>query len=235
MYIDFYPRCHNIHLNATGKGDCSSLWNGTPWCYIIGEDSGCKDKTKSAKNEEFGKVVPYSRVPYSPIKDIFFSEDACAGNYELPWIVGLEDFLPGYEVLGSDPPEEFGGGGFYAPTPEACETECYTRGGKYCNAWTFIDEDEKCFLKADFICENTLRARRQNPKAISGFLCNQVFYDHPIDDHIQCWSTTDNLKNLYWTFCDYLNIYSTSIVEELFSDGSKLENLSGTVSFNGKN
>ena len=227
--MKFYLRCHNIHLNGTGNGDCSSLWNGIPWCYIIGEDSGCKDKQKLAQE------IPQEFESYQ-WKDIYFSEDACAENRELPWKVGLEDFLPGYEVLGSDPPKEYGGGGFYAPTPEACETECYNRGSKYCNAWTFIPgESGECFLKADFICENTLRVRRQTPKAISGFLCNQVFYDHPIDDHIQCWSTTDNLKNLYWTFCDYLNIYSTSIVEELFSDGSKLENLSGTVSFTGKN
>ena len=213
MKIDFYPRCHNIHLNGTGKGDCSSLWNGTPWCYVIGEDSGCKDKTKSAKNEEFNNVVP------SKIKDIFFSQDACAGNYELPWIAGLEDFLPGYEVLGSDPPKEYGGGGFYAPTPEACETECYVRGNDYCNAWTFIPgESGICYLKLKGVCENTLRARRQNPEAISGFLC----YAHPVRsdtrDYTQCWSTTGNSTP---KFCPYA---SSAAV------GTELENLSGTVS-----
>ena len=93
---EFYPRCHNIHLNGTGKGDCSSLWNGTPWCYIIGEDSGCKDKAKSSRNEEF-EVIPIS-PDYR--KDIFYSEDACTGNDLLPENFGLEDFLPGYELLG---------------------------------------------------------------------------------------------------------------------------------------
>ena len=213
MKIDFYPRCHNIHMNGTGKGDCSSLWNGTPWCYVIGEDSGCKDKQKSSKNEEFNNVVP------SKIKDIFFSEDACAGNYELPWIAGLEDFLPGYEVLGSDQPKEYGGGGFYAPTPEACETECYVRGNDYCNAWTFIPgESGICYIKLKGVCENTLKARRQNPKAISGFLC----YAHPIApdtrDYTQCWSTTGNSTP---KFCPYA---SSAAV------GTELENLSGTVS-----
>jgi len=212
-------KCHNIHINGTGKGDCSSLWNGTPWCYVIGEDSGCKDKTKSAKNEEFGKVVPYSRDPYSPIKDIYFSEDACAGDYDLPWKVGLEDFLPGYELLGTDPPKEFGGGGFYAPTPEACEAECYTRSNDHCNAWTFIPgESGECYLKLYRVCENTLKARRQNPKAISGFLC----YTHPVGpdtrDYTQCWSTTGNSKP---DFCPYYAFQA---------HGSELENLSGTVS-----
>ena len=129
----------------------------------------------------------------------------------MPWIVGLEDFLPGYEVLGSDPPKEYGGGGFYAPTPEACETECYTRGSKYCNAWTFIPgESGECYLKLNGVCENTLKARRQNPKAISGFLCYSW--------KTQCWSTTGNSIP---DFCPYYAFYAFA---------SELENLSGTVS-----
>ena len=137
----------------------------------------------------------------------------------MPWIAGLEDFLPGYEVLGSDPPKEYGGGGFYAPTPEACETECYTRGSKYCNAWTFIPgESGECYLKLNGVCENTLKARRQNPKAISGFLC----YAHPVTTdtraYTQCWSTTGNSTP---NFCPYA---SNSAV------GGEHEILSGTVS-----
>ena len=211
----FYPRCHNIHLNGTGKGDCSSLWNGTPWCYVIGEDSGCKDKAKSSRNEEIRKIVPSQKA----LKDIYYSEDACAGDYELPWKVGLEDFLPGYELLGKDTPKESGGGGFYAPTPEACETECYTRGHDYCNAWTFIPgESGECFLKSGDVCYNTLKARRPNPIAISGFLC----YAHPVYPDMrsfqQCWSL---MGNSFPDFC-----FESSAA----ASGTELENLSGTVS-----
>ena len=211
----FYPRCHNIHFNGTGKGDCSSLWNGTPWCYVIGEDSGCKDKAKSSRNEEIRKIVPSQKA----LKDIYYSEDACAGDYELPWKVGLEDFLPGYELLGDDTPKESGGGGFYAPTPEACETECYTRGHDYCNAWTFIPgESGECFLKSGDVCYNTLKARRPNPIAISGFLC----YAHPVYPDMrsfqQCWSL---MGNSFPDFC-----FESSAA----ASGTELENLSGTVS-----
>ena len=52
-------------------------------------------------------------------------------------IIGNEEFLPGYEILGQDLYLQFGGGGFYTPTPEACETECFVRNN-YCAAWTFI-------------------------------------------------------------------------------------------------
>ena len=135
----------------------------------------------------------------------------------MPWKVGLEDFLPGYEVLGSDPPKEYGGGGFYAPTPEACETECYNRGSKYCNAWTFIPgESGECFLKVDDVCENTLKARRQNPKAISGFLC--------YSGRTQCWSTSGNSKP------DFCPEYRSAGIFFPAAGASQLENPSGTVS-----
>ena len=179
-----------------------------------------------ARHEEFEKVVPYVYVSENRyrIKDIYFSEDACAGNHLLPRKVGLEDFLPGYELLGSDPPEEFGGGGFYAPTPEACETECYNRdyyylnrGSKYCNAWTFIHgESGECFLKVDDVCENTLKARRQNPKAISGFLC--------YSGRTQCWSTSGNSKP------DFCPEYRSEGIFFPAAGASQLENPSGTVS-----
>ena len=171
-----------------------------------------------ARHEEFEKVVPYVYVSENRyrIKDIYFSEDACAGNHLLPRKVGLEDFLPGYELLGSDPPKKNGGGGVYAPTPEACETECYVRGSDNCNAWTFIPgESGECYLKGFDVCKNTLKARRPNPKAISGFLC----YSHPLaSEDTQCWSTTGNSTP---DFCPYY---------QLQSSGSELENLSGTVS-----
>ena len=57
-------------------------------------------------------------------KDIYHSYEACKTKSDF---VTLPDFLPGYELVGEDQTPEFGGGGFYAPTPEACETECYTR------------------------------------------------------------------------------------------------------------
>ena len=79
--------------------------------------------------------------------------------------------------MGLDPPPAFGGGGFYAPTPEACETECYTRRVQFCNAWTFIpgkdgDYDNQCWLKigAD-LCANKGQALKRNSRAISGFSC----------------------------------------------------------------
>jgi hypothetical protein len=34
--IFLYFRCHNIHVNGTGDGDCQSVHSGKKWCYIIG-------------------------------------------------------------------------------------------------------------------------------------------------------------------------------------------------------
>merc|ERR1719328_26453 len=197
-------KCHNIHINGTGDGDC-----GSGWCYVIGEDSGCKDKQISSRNEDFRKAVYLNGKP----KTIYWTKEACTGNHLLPWKVGLEEFLPGYEILGSSPLYEFGGGGFYAPTPEACETECYTRKNNYCNAWTFIpgesESENKCYLKLDNVCENTLKARRANPIAISGFHCQ-------VDVSISsCWSTTGNSVP---DFCPYA---------QAGADGSETENMPG--------
>ena len=44
---------------------------------------------------------------------VYWSEDAC--KYEPP--DDSDDFIPGYEIEGLDPPKDFGGGGFYAPSP----------------------------------------------------------------------------------------------------------------------
>ena len=45
--------------------------------------------------------------------------------------------MPGVALVAEDLPEKFGGGGFFTPTPEACETECFVRKD-FCAAWTFI-------------------------------------------------------------------------------------------------
>ena len=153
----------------------------------------------------------------SELKKIYWTEEACTGDHLLPWKVGLEDFLPGYEILGSEPPEEFGGGGFYTPTPEACETECYTRRQQHCNAWTFVlgidPIENRCYLKLGGVCENTLKARRKtNSNVISGFFCQ-------VNHNEACWSTTGNSKP---DFCP--EVYFAAA-------GTETVNLSGTVSF----
>ena len=122
--------CHNIHFNGKGDGDCSSMENGVKWCYIIGSMSQCKDKKVSALNNLLPKGL----------ETIYYSEEACA-NFEKQENFGNEEFLPGFEIIGSDLSFEFGGGGFNAPTPEACETECFVRES-VCSAWTFIINPE---------------------------------------------------------------------------------------------
>jgi hypothetical protein len=58
--------------------------------------------------------------------------------------IGNEEFLLGYELGTTENfyqlDESFGGGGFFTPTPEACETECFVRDSifYYCGGWTFI-------------------------------------------------------------------------------------------------
>ena len=61
-----------------------------------------------------------------------------------------------------------------APTPEACEAECYARKSG-CDAWTFIqsttqknrknyawNNDKNCYLKSGGLCLNFLSSRRRN-------------------------------------------------------------------------
>ena len=50
---------------------------------------------------------------------------------------------------GEDLHVEFGGGGFIAPTPEACETECFVRN-EHCGAWSFIFNPEEGEIKWNF-------------------------------------------------------------------------------------
>ena len=77
------------------------------------------------------------------IETIYWSYEACQGRQVQDSIIGKEEFLLGYELIGLDADPQDGGGGFYAPTPEACETECLVREATVaqlfsCTAWTFL-------------------------------------------------------------------------------------------------
>ena len=207
--IKTFFRCHSIQINGRGDGDCSSKDSGGAWCYLIGEDSNCADKEISAYNKRLHKQNLHVYM-----KDVYHSYEACKNSLSL---ITLPDFLPGYELVGQDSPRELGGGGFYTPTPEACETECFTRRLDSCDAWTFLpgnmDKENKCYLKSGNICENITRKQRKNNRAISGYLCqlNHLGYE--------CWSANGNFPR----FCPYVS-------REFQAFGTPLRNLSGTVS-----
>ena len=119
-------RCNHIQINGTGYSDCESLYNGKPWCYVT-EDSPCRDKTRSSKNSVLQFHVG------NIIGDIYYSKAACQNtNFESP--IRLPTFLPGYELVGGIPYDGDLETSIYAPTPEACETECYTRKSQICTS-----------------------------------------------------------------------------------------------------
>ena len=137
-WIFEFSRCHYIHINGTGDGDCKSVFNGKRWCYVVGVASGCKDKKKSTFSDQvFGAW---------DLNEVHYSEDACKNHTDHDnestndISLGNEDFLPGFELTGYDAIPEFGGGGIIAPSPEACETECFVRD-KSCSGWTFMPDN----------------------------------------------------------------------------------------------
>ena len=173
-------RCSNIQVNGTGYSDCQSIYDGTPWCYVT-KNSPCPDKKYSALNKmvkaTFGHAAP----------DIYFSEQACQNTFDYS-AIELPTFLPGFELRGAEKE-----GWLDAPTPEACEAECYALKSN-CDAWTFIQSKEdknRCRLKYGRICLNFLGARRRNAKAISGFNCVDPVGEILLPDlKIKCWATT---------------------------------------------
>ena len=55
--------------------------------------------------------------------------------------LGNDEFLHAITLKKEDLPVDEGGGGLYAPSPAACETECFVRE-KHCDAWNFIFDDD---------------------------------------------------------------------------------------------
>ena len=188
-------RCNNIKINGTGYSDCKSTYDGTPWCYVT-KSSPCRDKKYSAQNEmikaTFGHAAP----------DIYFSDQACQQRIDFS-SDELTTFLPGIELRGQEKETWID-----APTPEACEAECYARKSG-CDAWTFFqspnqrrrknyawNNDKNCRLKSGRICLNFLSSRRRNSRAISGFNCvDPVGFTLLPDLKIQCWATDNVLPD----------------------------------------
>ena len=185
-------RCNNIQINGTGYSDCKSIYDGTPWCYVT-ESSPCRDKKYSAQNgivkATFGHAAP----------DIYFSDQACQQKIDF-LSEELPTFLPGIELRGQEKETWID-----APSPEACEAECYA-GKSGCDAWTFVqsttqknrNNDKNCYLKYGGLCLNFLSSRRRNSRAISGFNCFDPAGEILLPDlKIQCWAS----NNVIPDFC----------------------------------
>ena len=93
---------------------------------LIGEDSICNDKVQS----EFGRGLRDEWFN----KNLYWSYNAC--DYSKKVETGNDQFLPETRLTSKNLPDEYGGGGFLANTPEECQTECYVR----------YDEQEIIFL-----------------------------------------------------------------------------------------
>merc|ERR1719367_977855 len=152
-------RCNHIQINGTGYSDCKSVHNGKRWCYV-NENSPCRDKTLSSKNKA---IQEDTHTGYN-VGKIYWSEAACQ-NPDYDSSIDLPTFLPGYELARE---KSYGGENvetsIFAPTPEACETECYTRK-RNCDAWTFIASEDQ---------ENPTE-NCQYPKTVDGKLCTFPF------------------------------------------------------------
>ena len=85
--------------------------------FLIGEDSICKDKVQS----EFGRGLRDEWFN----KNLYWSYNACDSSKKVE--TGNEQFLPETRLTSKNLPDEYGGGGFLANTPEECQTECYVR------------------------------------------------------------------------------------------------------------
>lgn len=57
-----------------------SIWERNEWCYVIGIASGCKDKKKSAFNDEV----------FAGLNEVFYSEDAYEDHNAMMRINSLE-------------------------------------------------------------------------------------------------------------------------------------------------
>ena len=84
---------------------------------LIGEDSICNDKVQS----EFGRGLRDEWFN----KNLYWSYNACDSSKKVE--TGNEQFLPETRLTSKNLPDEYGGGGFLANTPEECQTECYVR------------------------------------------------------------------------------------------------------------
>ena len=113
------------------------------------------------------------------VKNIYYSERACRNSNDVNAQVDLPSFLPGYELIGGIPiagkPLEIS---VVAPTPEACETECYTRGSE-CDAWTFIPGEDQ----VDRVDENPVVQTIEGKYCIFPFRYKgKKYYDCTTDD-----------------------------------------------------
>ena len=128
------------------------------------------------------------------VKNIYYSERACRNSNDDNAQVGLPSFLPGYELIGGIP---ISGQSLEisvpAPTPEACETECYVRGSE-CDAWTFIPGEDQ----VDRVDDNPIVQTIEGKYCIFPFRYKgKKYYDCTTDDseNGKAWcATTINSK-----------------------------------------
>ncbi len=98
------------------------------------------------------------------------------------------------ELIGGTNIKRDGSDKLYAPSPEACETECFVNK-KNCAAWTFYQGSKTCYLilgdsKGNSeVCFHQQAAKRKNAEAVSGFICQTAS-----KNGYSCWSTHKNKR-----------------------------------------
>lgn len=167
------------------------------WCYVS-EDSICNDKVQS----EFGRGLRDEWFN----KNLYWSYNACDSSKKVE--TGNEQFLPETRLTSKNLPDEYGGGGFLANTPEECQTECYVRLGK-CGSWSFNMNTKICYLHESDACCNQLSKREVANEYMSGYNC-------PV-----CWSTRNDCP------CSE-DIRLNNFFKRFTSGGKMTENLSAT-------